>query len=47
MTPDQPPQPAPRYYSYYGTLTYADFLAHAAAGTLDTAPASTRTVESR
>lgn len=35
-------EPEPRYADYYGMLTYADFLACAAAGTLDRHAISTR-----
>jgi hypothetical protein len=40
MTPK--PQPA-KYHDYYGMLSYKDFLAHEAAGTLNTYAISART----
>lgn len=36
-------QPAARYCDFYGMLSYKDFLAHEAAGTLGTYAISART----
>lgn len=42
MTVDQPPQPA-RYADWYHSMSYRDFLANEAAGTLNAGTISTRT----